>query len=155
MNPAQQTALFQGCLEAVLHQVLAVSYGCTLLPLPSDPSAAQAECLLPLVIDGTSFQLVLQSGHGWVERLLPRILGRAVSSEEVLAMASEVPAEVCNLLGGQLAGLLGEQGLLVTLGTPQCGPAPTQKSVVAPVAHGRWSCDGQPLTVSLNSRSLG
>ena len=153
MTSVVQTALLQRSLEAVLEQVLVTSYGCQLQSLAQDRLPAEWVWVLPLVIDGAAYQLHLQSGRGLVECLLPRILGRAVSSEEVLAMASELPAEVCNLLGGRLAGVLGDAGLLVTLGTPSGGP--TAESESAAAAGGSWSCDGQRLALSLHARSLG
>jgi len=165
----ENSALGAAALVSAAQEVLGAAWGC----VPDDgsadaavdtacsvlPSVAWYGSVLSLSVDGLRHELRLQATMGVVAGLLPRMLGRAASPEEVDGMAEELVAELVNQVAGHLAGLLGEDGMEVELGTPTALAAgtnlnPTLNDMEAPltVNVARWTLDGNPLVLSLAFR---
>ncbi len=108
-------------------------------------------------MNGLPQELRLQATVGVVGGLLPRMLGRAASAEEVDDMAEELVGELVNQVAGHLAGLLGEDGMEVELGTPTALPNGTSLNLATVSGNGplaanvvRWTFAGNPLVLSLS-----
>jgi hypothetical protein len=161
-------ALCASALETAAQEVLGLAWGCVpdnvvLNPPAESPdsalsSASRYGSALPLSVAGLKHELRLEGTTAVVAGLLPRMLGRAASTEEVDGMAEELLAELVNQVAGHLAGLVGEGGMDVELGTPSAlaaGENPTQepagREASAPVVITRWTYAGQPLVLSLYS----
>ena len=167
----ENSALGAAALASAAQEVLGAAWGC----VPDDgsanasadapantsgsalPSAAWYGSALPLSVDGLRQELQLQTTVGVVAGLLPRMLGRAASAEEVDEMAEELVAELVNQVAGHLAGLLGEDGMEVELGIPTWLPIGTNLSTTPISGEGpraeavvRWTLDGNPLVLSLS-----
>lgn len=152
-------------LASAAQEVLGVAWGCVADPTPANapavvsalPAASWYGSVLPLSVNGLPHELRLQATVGVVAGLLPRMLGRTASAEEVDGMAEELLAELVNQVAGHWAGLLGEDGMEVELGIPTAlgtGPSssPTATSAEVPLAATilRWTFAGNPLVLSLS-----
>lgn len=73
---------------------------------------------LALESGASRWLLCIRAGEGFCARLLARMLGREPSPEEVDDMAVDALREFCNLLGGRIAGLVGEGGVELAIGVP-------------------------------------
>ncbi len=164
-------------LSAAAQAVLGAAWGC--LPAvaavdeghfrlnPQAPAGLVHASALPVSVAGMPWELQLATTGEGVAGLLPRMLGRAATVEEAESLGAELVAELLNQIAGHWAGLLGEQGVAVVLGTPvpcaATAPASVTDSatthVTAAVAGDRsaaapggfavhWTYAGQPLLLS-------
>lgn len=144
--------LLAATLGAAVHDVIGVSYACPLTPEGAEIAQAElpanlSPCAttLPLEIAASSYSLRLVAAPAVAVRWLACMLGREPSAQETVELAASVLDEALNQIGGRFAGLLGEVGVEVELGTPR----ESQKS---PAAHWQlWSCDGHPLAIALHA----
>ena len=146
------TTLLAATLGTALREVIGASYACTLThdraelahaELPASLSGCTT--VLPLVIGVTRYTLRLAAASEVLARWLARMLGRAPSAQETTELAASVLCEALNQIGGRFAGLLGEVGFAVELGTPR-------ESDQSAATHWQlWSCDGHPLAIALHA----
>lgn len=87
--------------------------------------------------------LYMSAGAGTCSHLLVRMLGRKATPAEVEDMSGEALAELCNLTAGHIAGILGAQGVDVTIGIPQPADAP------GATVWRHWEFQGHPLALAL------
>jgi hypothetical protein len=106
-----------------------------------------SDVALPMRIGVGHALLRLGAGAGFCAALLARMLGREPTAAEVDEMGREALAEFCNLVGGHLAGHLGEQGLAVTIGTPEASGA------IGGCAWQQWQYEGQQFAIALQEES--
>lgn len=159
------SALHAAALARAAQEVLGVAWGCVADQAPADapanvsglPTPSWYGSALPLSVNGLPQELRLQATVGVVGGLLPRMLGRAASAEEVDDMAEELVGELVNQVAGHLAGLLGEDGMEVELGTPTALPNGTRLNLATVSGNGplaanvvRWTFAGNPLVLSLS-----
>lgn len=140
-------------LSAAAHAVLGGAWGC--VPAAADDSEGQSRIhpqfpdvlghasALPVSVAGVPWELQLATTGEGVAALLPRMLGRAATVEEAESLGTELVAELLNQIAGHWAGLLGEQGVAVVLGTPVPCAAAAPGGFAA-----RWIYAGQPLWLS-------
>lgn len=117
---AERAAVTATALDKAAQEVLGAAWGCVPESAPQgSPLAASGQgSVLPLCIAGQRCELQLHVAAGAVGALLPRLLGRVVTAEEVDSLGDELVGELLNQVAGRLAGLLGAQGVQVDLGTP-------------------------------------
>ena len=162
---AGNSALHAAALARAAQEVLGVAWGCVADQTPAHapanvsalPTPSWYGSALPLSVNGLPHELRLQATVGVVGGLLPRMLGRAASGEEVADMAEELVAELVNQVAGHLAGLLGEDGMEVELGIPKAlpngtnlNPTPVSGEGALPANVVRWTFAGNPLVLSLS-----